>query len=231
MNNHEIRLFDVDQDRLHNIMEDLPHLAGWYSIEKNIFETILRISASESFSNEDLSEVLSCFRQNLISSDGRTLYQLLASYLDVFGKSIILFDQGTLGFLTSQILINLENKKLLKRSYISADLQEIQKMFDFTNDDISMLSYASDKSAYKITERILETNVSDFLVVSLTSFNEPQNLEYRLFQPRGKNVTMVSDQNHTDIQSLVLTGSSADISEAVAQQIAWKLIHKLKFGQ
>ena len=231
MNNYEVRLFDVDQTRLKNIMNDLSYIDGWYSIDTNGFETVLTICASEGFTQKDLSEVLSCFRQNLISADGGTLFQLLASYMDVFKKSIIIFDQGTLGYFTSQLLINLENKNLVKCAYLSADLQEIQKMFDFTNADISPLSFATDKSVYKITERIMEKNVSDILVVSLTNFSNPPSGELKFLQPKGKSVTLISDNNHTDIQTLKIDAGSGHVAQMVAQQIAWKLVNKLKFGQ
>ena len=231
MNNYEVRLFDVDQTRLKNIMNDLSYIDGWYSIETNGLETVLTICASEGFTQKDLSEVLSCFKHNLISSDGTTLFELLASYLDVFHKSLIVFDQGTLGYFSSQVLLALENKNLFKQAYVTSNLDEIQKMFDFSGEDISLLSFATDKSVYKITERILEKSVSDFTIVSLTNFNKPTSTEYKLFQPKGKSVVLINDDSHTDIQSLQINASSHEIAIEVAQHIAWKLINKLKFGK
>ena len=173
-------------------------------------------------------EVMQALQENIYAEDYETLYEKLASLLSVRNKKICLFEQGSGGVITSNLMAIDGASKHIAESIIIPNSDSWITKFDIDPKLLRENNGVSSKLVFVIASALRRTCLADYYIVSVSS--DAPGLEVYSMGETKDNVALVAigDQTGVEIFKQNLSGETRDRINQTAKSITYKLIRELK---
>ncbi|MBQ9790896.1 MAG: CinA family protein [Clostridia bacterium] len=234
MANQILKTYGISREE---ILEKLESVSSKYdsqvkiTVKEKYLDATIDISTDLSDTVADaVREILQILKENVYAEGHETLYEKLADLLCVRNKKLCLFEQGSGGVITSNLMAIDGAGKHISESIIIPNADSWIKKFDIDPRTLRENNGISSKLVFMIASALRRHVLADFYVVTLAS--DANGLEvYALGEQTSNEITAlvaIGDPSGVEIYKQTLSGDARDRINQTAKGVAFKLIHELK---
>ena len=216
-------------EKLSEIIENNKDICKIKIKEKYLDVSLDISSESSDNTNAVIKQIFDKLKSYIYAENNQTLYEKLADLLKVRNKKLCLFEQGTGGVISANLIAIDDTEKHIASSLVLPSTESWLTSFDINPRLLSENKGISSKLVFSIASAMRRKTLADYYVVSLSSdavgldsysFGENKTEDYAL--------VAIGDNSGVEIYKQKLTGSKRDRMNQTAKLICYKLICELK---